>query len=123
MSNYGYGWHREYAAESIKRHELNRWTSDPSLEWAEFAIECGEVVKLAQQIGREIGHEKTVSIAQTVLDTIEDHERRGARSYRKITKKQRRALAVVLLERFGTAREIAKKIWGLTDEEINNADA
>ncbi|HMQ97242.1 MAG TPA: hypothetical protein PKC42_04045 [Candidatus Nanoperiomorbaceae bacterium] len=120
---YQKGWRRDYAAESLKRHELNRWASDPSLQWTEFAVECGEVATLAQRVGQEIENEKIASIAKTVLDTINDHERRGVRSYRKITNKQRRALAVVLLEQFGSARGIAAEIWGLTDEEINNADA
>jgi len=117
------GWNPAYAAESIKRHELNRWSKDPSLQWTEFAIQCGEVAALAQKIGHEIGHEKTVSIAQTVLDTIEDRERCGIRSRRKITDKQRRALAIVLLEQFGSARGIAAAVWGLSDSDIDNADA
>lgn len=102
-------WHRDYAAES-----LSRMTTD--MVWVQYAVECGEVAKLAATLGG-----KTADIAETVISTIQDSVRMGTRSRRTITPKQRYALATALLEKFGTARAIANAVWGLTDEEIENA--
>lgn len=121
---YNMTWHPEYAAESICRHELNKFATDPDLEWVEFAIECGEVAQLAKSIGDEIGHRKVTAIAETVLAVIAADQAGGnrrTRSYRKITLPQRRMLAVALLERFGSARGVAARIWNLTDDAINAA--
>lgn len=40
-------WHRDYAAESLKRAETSRWTQDANLEWTQLALECAQVVHLA----------------------------------------------------------------------------
>ncbi len=124
--SYSKTWHRDYAAESVKRHELSKWAKDANLEWTEYAIECAQVAQLSMQVGEEIADSKTVDIATTVLDIIAADvaggNRRG-RTYRKITQPQRHALAVALLEKFGTARAIAAQIWQLSDAEINEADA
>lgn len=29
-------WHRDYAAESLKRAETSRWTQDANLEWTQL---------------------------------------------------------------------------------------
>ena len=115
--SYDKTWHRDYAAEAIKRFEGNKLMAGRAdLEFAKYAMTCGQVVKLAKSIGEEAGDSKTVSIAETVLDTISSGNR-----YRKITPAQQHALAVAVLEKLGTARAIAAAVWGLTDEEINNA--
>lgn len=119
-------WHRDYAAESIKSMELSRWAADADVQWARYAVECAQVAELAATVGRDIGSDTIVGIAQTVIDTIVDVARGGTprtRSRRKITDAQRHTLAVALLEKFGSARGIAAAVWQLTDEEINNADA
>ena len=123
MGGYRHGWHRDFAAESLKSYELNQWCKDPSFTWTKYAIECGEVVKLAQQVGQSIGNQKIIDIAQTVLDTITQSVNEGIRCRRRITDKQQHTLAVALLEQYGSARAIAAAVWGLTDEEIDNADA
>lgn len=46
-------WHRDYAAESLKRAETSRWTQDANLEWTQLALECAQVVHLARQVGEE----------------------------------------------------------------------
>lgn len=118
-------WHRNYAAESIKRRERNNWSVDPDYDWTIYAVECGEIATLARQVGQDIGSDLVCGIAQTVSDTIAGSargSRPGARFYRRITDKQRKVLAEALLERFGSARVIAEVVWGLTDDEIDNAD-
>lgn len=53
-------WHRDYAAESLKRAETSRWTQDANLEWTQLALECAQVVQLARQVGEELGNEKSL---------------------------------------------------------------
>lgn len=118
-------WHRDHAAESIKGKEMSIWSSDPNYEWALYAVECGQVAALARQVGEEIGSELVSGVAQTVVQTIEDASPGGTprtRSRRRITDKQRKILAVALLERYGSARGIAAQVWGLADADIDNAD-
>lgn len=110
-------WHPEYAAESLKRHE-NHHNDNADRAWTEYAVECGQVAELAATLGDA----KTVSIAQTVISTINDSHKLGKRSHRKVTPKQRYALAKALLAKYGTARAIAAAAWGLSDEDIDNAD-
>ena len=105
-------WHRDYAAESIKRFELNRWDNEPSWNWLIFATECLEVTQLAQQVALEAEDQFAADVAQTVVKS-----RKG------ITQKQRFVIARALAERFGTARAVAAQVWKLTDEEIDHADA
>lgn len=112
-------WHRDYAAESIKRYESD---GKGPRQWVEYAVECGQVAELA----KAIGDEKAASIADTVIATIAAAAAGGnarSRSRRTITPAQRWALATVLLERFETPRGIAGEVWQLTDVEINEADA
>ena len=123
MGGYRHGWHRDYAAEGIKRYELNQWCKNSDFTWTKYAITCGEVVKLAQQVGHATENQKIVSIAETVLDTIKQSVHEGIRCRRRITDKQQHTLAVALLEQYGNARAIATAVWGLTNEEIDNADA
>jgi hypothetical protein len=114
--------HRDYAASAIKRFERNFCEgADADYFFAEFVVQCGQGASLVRQIAVEIGNETIVSIADTVLDTIKESEAKGCFCYRKITKKQARVLAVALLERYETAREIGAAIWGLTPEEIDEA--
>ncbi|AYN21572.1 hypothetical protein [Alcaligenes aquatilis] len=110
-------WAPEYAAASIKRAE-NYHKEKAEKVWSEFAVECGQVAKLAL----DFGDEKIQSIAQTVVKTIDDSHKLGARSRRTITPKQRYALAQSLLSKYGSHRAIAAAAWGLTDTDIDNAD-
>ncbi|MFL8078268.1 hypothetical protein [Xanthomonas vasicola] len=118
-------WIGEHVAEVIKANELSRWVDDADMKFAMYVVECGQGAQLAQDVGREIGNETIVAIAQTVIDTIDEVSRGGTprtRSYRKITDKQRYVLAVALLEKYGSARGIAAAGWGLTADEIDNAE-
>jgi len=119
--SYSKTWHRDYAAESVKRHETSKWAKDANLEWTEYAIECAQVAELAKSVGEEIGDSKTSDIASTVLEVIAADVAGGSRNHRKITQPQRHALAVALLEKFGTARAIAAEVWELTEAEIDKA--
>lgn len=119
MMTYLNSWHRDYAAESIKRFEEKNGNSEEASKlWINFAVECGQVVKLVNKSDDS----KARSIAQTVIEIINASNKLGKRSYKKITPRQRYALTVELINRFGTARAIAHAVWGLSDEEINNAD-
>lgn len=123
--SYSKTWHRDYAAESIKRHE-QQFAERAAMIFAEFVVECGQGAALAKQVGEECGNAKIADIAKTVLETIDEVSKGGTRrtrSYRKITSAQKYALAVTLLERYETARAIGAAIWGLTDAEIEGADA
>jgi hypothetical protein len=116
--SYNKTWHRDYAAESLKRAELSRWATDANMQFALCVAECGQGAALAQEVGREAGSDKIVAVAQSVLYTIN-----GGNRYRKITAAQKHTLAVAMLEKYGTGRGIAAAIWGLTDAEIDGADA
>ncbi|WP_148042673.1 hypothetical protein [Xanthomonas vasicola] len=88
-------WIGEHVAEVIKANELSRWVDDADMKFAMYVVECGQGAQLAQDVGREIGNETIVAIAQTVIDTIDEVSRGGTprtRSYRKITDKQRYVL-------------------------------
>lgn len=116
-------WHRDYAAESIKRIELDEWTQDANFEWFQAAAKCGQVVELL--IGGS--DEFASAVATTVRNTISGGgaarkvNGRWVRG-REISRKQVRVIATALAEQFGTARAVAAKVWGLTDEEIDNAE-
>ena len=110
-------WHRDYAAESLKRAELNRFSSDANHDWLKLAIECGQVASLAKSVGESTGNQKVSSIADAVIQTIATNNK-----HKPITDAQRHTLAVAVLEHYGSARAVAKMLSNLTDEEINNAD-
>jgi len=97
MVDFSKRWHRDYAAESIKRHERSQWYKDPDFIWTRYAVSCcGEVGQRANRISDELRKSGI---------TLKKHEP-----------------VVLLLEKYGSARGIAKAIWNLTDEEIDNAD-
>jgi hypothetical protein len=69
--SYDKTWHRTYAAEAIKRFEGNTLMAGRAdREFAKYVMTCGQGAKLAKAIGEEAGDSKTVSIAETVIDTI-----------------------------------------------------
>jgi hypothetical protein len=78
---------------------------------------------LLKAIADEFASEKLAGILATVTEIEAQREREGARCRRKVTDKQRFALATALLEKYGTAREIVKAGWGMTDQEIDEAEA
>ena len=110
---------RVYAAEGIKRHrqygERGDWF------YAKYIVTVGQGATLARRVGEEIGDQKIISIADTVLRSIQEGANGG--TYRRITEKQQSALAVTLLERYENAEGIGMAIWGLTPEEIEAAEA
>ncbi|PJJ96956.1 hypothetical protein CO615_10565 [Lysobacteraceae bacterium NML75-0749] len=116
-------WHRNYAAESIKRIELSEWTQDANFEWFQAAASCGQVVELL--IGGS--DEFASAVATTVRNTIRGgsaarHVNGRWMRGRGISHKQTNVIARALAEQFGTARAVAAMVWGLTDEEIDNAE-
>lgn len=82
-----------------------------------------EVRALLLALASEIASEKLASIAATVAEIEDQREREGIRCRRKVTDLQARALASALLEKYGTARSIVKAAWGMTDKEIDEAQA
>jgi hypothetical protein len=82
-----------------------------------------EVRPLLRAIAREIDDEKLAAVAASVADIEDQRERESIRCRRKATDRQLHVLALALLEKFGTAREIVKAGWGLTDQQIDEAEA
>ena len=109
-------WHRDYAAESILHHE-KQFGAQADMIFAKFVVTCGQGAELARKAGESANDAKTVSIAQTVIDTIKSGNR-----YKKITSNQQYALAIALLEKHGSARGIGAAIWSLTADEIDRAE-
>ena len=115
---YSRTWSTAYVAESIKRME-RQFRADADYLWTKMAVsECGQVAKAAEQIGEALGDTKLASIAQSVVATGTGNNR-----YKRITDKQAHALTVALLEKHGSARGIAFAVWGVTDANIEGADA
>lgn len=112
-------WHPEYAAEALARNERN---GHSDLMFVKFAVSAFEVLPLVRQIAAELDDSKLAGIVATVGEIEQQIEDQGRRCKRKVTDAQRHALAVALLEKFGTAREVVKAAWGVSDEQINNAD-
>jgi hypothetical protein len=116
---------REYAAEAILRHERN-YGEDADLWFAQWIVCKHQGAALARSAGELAGCEQTMSIADSALSIIREQEQRPAwgrgRCKRRVTDEMQYALAVALLERYESARGIGAAIWGLSDDEINNAD-
>ncbi len=113
--------HRDYAASSIKRHE-RQFGSDADWFFVKYIITCeGEfgALTLLDQIADELDDDKIRDIAATVRSIKNGVVRNGHRRY---TDKQINVLAIALLEKYSSARGIGAAIWGLTDEEINEAE-
>lgn len=112
-------WHPEYAAEAMASSERN---AHSDLVFVKFAASAFEVLLLVRQIAADLGDSKLAGIAATVGEIEQQIEDQGRRCRRKVTDAQRHALAVALLEKFGTARDVVKAAWGVSDEQIDNAD-
>lgn len=112
-------WHPEYAAEACARHERN---GHDDMMFVKFAASAFEVLPLVRQVAAELSDSKLASIAATVSDIEQQIEDQGRRCKRKVTDAQRHALAVALLEKLGTARDVVKAAWGVSDDQIDNAD-
>lgn len=82
-----------------------------------------EVRPLLQAMAAEIGSDKLAAIAAGVAEIEDQREREGIRCRRKVTDNQRHALATALLEKYGTARGVVKAGWGLSDQQIDEAEA
>lgn len=112
--------HPDIAAQRILQAE--KW-NHPDLAVAQGLADVYEVRPLLDEIAAQLGSEKLAGIASTVAEIADQSEREGIRCRRKVTEKQRYALAVALLEKFGTPRGIAKAAWSLTDQQIDEAGA
>lgn len=112
-------WHPEYAAEALARHEKN---GHDDMVFVKFACSSFEVLPLVKAIAAELADERLAGIAASVAEIEQQIEDQGRRCKRKVTDAQRYVLAMALLEKYGTAREIVKSAWGVTDEQIDNAD-
>lgn len=113
-------WHPDYACEACKRHEKN---GREDLNFVKYLCSTYEVLPLVKAIADKIQNEKLMGIANTVTEIEQQIEKEGSRCRRKVTDKQRYALAVALLEEYGTARAIVQAAWGVSSEQIDNADA
>lgn len=109
-----------WAAHRIQQAE--KW-SHTDLMVAQGLSSTFEVRPLLQALAAEIDSEKLASIAASVAEIEDQREREGIRCRRKVTDPQRRALATALLEKYGTARNIVKSAWGLSDQQIDEAEA
>ncbi len=110
--------HPDYAAYRIQQAE--KW-NHPDLQVAAGLCNVYEVRPLLQALAIEYQSELLAGIASTVAEIEDQREREGIRCRRKVTDKQRHALATALLEKYGSAREIVKAAWGLTDQQIDEA--
>lgn len=119
MARKANSWHPEYAAEACARHERN---GHDDMVFVKFAASAYEVLPLVKAIAAELGDERLAGIAATVAEIEQQIEDQGRRCKRKVTDAQRHALAVALLEKFGSARAIVKAAWGVSDDQIDNAD-
>lgn len=111
-------WHPEYAAEVCARHERN---DHDDMVFVKFACSAFEVLPLVKIIAEELGDAHLAGVAATVAEIEQQIEDQGRRCKRKVTDAQRYALAVALLEKYGTARALVKAAWGVTDADIDNA--
>ena len=108
----------DWAAYRIQQAE--KW-SHSDLQVVAGLCSFYEMRPLLQALATEYKSELLAGIAATVAEIEDQREREGARCQRKVTDKQRHALATALLEKFGSAREVVKAGWGLTDQQIDEA--
>lgn len=113
-------YHPEFAAQRVCQGE--KWGHD-EMTTAASLVSTYEVRPLLQALAAEIGSDKLAGIAASVAEIEDQREAQGRRCYRKVTDAQRHALAAALLEKYGTARNIVKAAWGLTDAQIDESDA
>ncbi|RPE74664.1 hypothetical protein [Vulcaniibacterium tengchongense] len=108
-------WHREYVAESIKRFELDSFRRDPSFEWLQLvAAQNPRIADHARTVALEAGDTHGAAVAETVRNSVQGRRPR-------VSPKQGFVVARILAEKYGTARAVAAALYGLTDEEINDA--
>lgn len=110
----------DWMAHSIQQAE--KWNR-PDLMVVESLCSYAQARVLLRAIATEFESEKLASILATVEEIEDQREREGARCRRKVTDKQRYALATALLEKYGSAREIVKAGWCMTDQEIDETEA
>ncbi|MHB1057261.1 MAG: hypothetical protein ACYC0F_05195 [Rhodanobacter sp.] len=109
-------WHRDYVAESIKRMEIDSFRTDPSFEWLQLIGATNpRVADLARTVAMEAGDAHGAAVAESVRNATLGQCPR-------VSVKQGFVIARVLAERFGTARAVVAKLYGLSDAEIDHAD-
>jgi hypothetical protein len=99
--------HIEYAADALIRLEAIK-VNTPAAVVAAYITER-EMLALASTLGGV-----TADIAATVKATVAA----GSRSFKKVTDKQRFALAFALLEKFGTACAVYAAAYGVSEDEF-----
>ena len=109
----------DYAANRIQQAE--KW-GHVYLMTVTNISDTAEAIALVQSIAADLDNAKLGDIANTVAEINAEREANGKRCYRKVTEKQRFALATALLEKYGTPREIVKHGWSMTDAEIDAAE-
>lgn len=110
----------DFAAYRILQSE--KWNHSDLLV-AQGLASTGQALRLALGIAADIGSDKLADIARSVEEIELQRAREGIRCRRRVTDRQRHALASALLERFGEPRSIVKAGWGLTDEQIDELGA
>lgn len=113
-------WHRDYVAESIKREERDPFREDPSFYWLQYiAPRCPHIADHARTIALEAGDDHGTAVAETVRGIAHGIERTGKGT---ISPKQGFVVGRILAERYGSARGLAAALYGLSDQEIDDAD-
>lgn len=100
--------HIDYAREVVEYHEDD--FDDHNLTILKSLAPETEVIRVAESFGNE----KISSICATMRDAQKS-------KYKKITDKQRYAVAAFLLEQFGTARAVLAKAFNTTESDMFGA--
>lgn len=107
---------------ALRIQQAEKWKQS-DLSVAEGLCSYAQARVLLKAIAAEFESEKLASILATVEEIEDQRERDGIRCRRNVTDKQRYALATALLEKYGSAREIVKAGWAMTDQEIDETEA
>ena len=103
--------HIEYAADALIRLESNK-INTPAAVVAAYITER-EMLALATTLSGV-----TADIAASVKATVAA----GSRNFKKVTDKQRFAMAFALLEKYGTPRAVYAAAYGVSEDEfLSNA--
>lgn len=100
--------HIDYAREVVEYHEDN--FDDHNLTILKSLAPEGEVMRVAESFGDQ----KIIDICSTMRESQKS-------KYKKITDKQRHAIAAFLLEKLGTARAVLASAFGTTEAEMFGA--
>lgn len=99
--------HIDWAREMVERQEANK---APDIFILKLVADDRRILNLVKASFED---EKTVSIAQTILNM-------NGERYKKPTEKQRAFLANRLIEKFATARAAIAAAFGISEQEMFN---